>query len=370
MKGENMKKNTNKRIVGIATTAMLIASLLTGCVGSVNLDTPVAVVNNETIPFGVAKLYAKTQQIMYESYYGSLFGANMWEQKLSGDKTFAESTLEGVLEELKEMYVVVQHADEYEILLTEDEKANIEETAKQFVADNDKEALEAMGASEEVIKEYLTKYTLEGKIATAIKAGADTNVSDEDAAQKTFSYVLISTVGTTDESGNTVELTEEEKAAKKTEAQAIADAVAGGQDFDTVVKDHEKTLSSASYGKDDNAGMDDAVIKAADALEEGQVSPVIETESGYYVLKLVSAYDEAQSLARRQEIITQRQTTLYNDTFTKWKDASTITVDNKVWKKISFKDKVSIKNTEPAQEVTTDNTQQDNTTVQDATTNN
>lgn len=371
MKGANMKKNASKKIAGIATALLACTVLVTGCAGSVDLNKPVAVVNDENIPFGVAKFYAKTQQVMYESYYGSLFGDNMWEQSLSADMTFGESTLEGILEDLKEMYVVNQHADEYEVTLTDDEKSKIEETAKQFVADNNTEALEAMGANEDVIKEYLTKYTLQGKIEAAIKAGADANVSDEDAAQKTFSYVFVSTAGTTDESGNTVELTDEEKAAKKAEAQAIIDATAGGTDFDTAVTDAELTASSASYGKDDDAGMDEAVIAAADALQEGEVSSVIEVEGGYYVIELTSAFDEEQTESRRQEIITERENTFYNDTYTKWEEASTITVDEKVWKKINFEDKLSMVDTTSTEASTTvDDTITEDTITEDTTTEN
>lgn len=367
MKGESMKKNVSKKVVGIATTLLACASVITGCAGSVNLNTPVAVVNDENISFGVAKFYAKTQQVMYESYYGSLFGENMWDQALSEDMTFGESTLESILEDLKEMYVVNQHADEYEVTLTGEEKTKIEETAKQFMTDNDAAAIDSMGASEDVIKEYLSKYTLQGKIEAAIKAGADTNVADEDAAQRTFSYVLVSTAGTTDEAGNTVDLTEEEKAAKKEEAQAIIDAVAGGKDFDTAVTDTERTVSTASYGKDDDAGMNEAVITAANALQEGELSPVVETDGGYYVLKLTSAFDKEQTESRRQEIITQRQTTLYEDTYTKWKDASKITVDNKAWKKINFEDKISMIDTTSTEDSATGDTTTQGTAEEDAT---
>jgi parvulin-like peptidyl-prolyl isomerase len=365
MKGEIMKRNISKKIVGVAATVLACASLVTGC-ASTNLNSAVAVVKGEEIPFGVAKFDAKMQQITYESYYGSMFGANMWNQKLSGDETFGESTLKSILEDLEKMYVVDQHAGDYSIALTEEETAGIKATAAQFVADNDKKALEAMGANEEMITQYLTKYTIQQKVEAAIKAGADTNVSDEDAAQKTFSYVLVSTSGTTDASGNTTELTDEEKAAKKAQAQAIVDAVAGGTDFDTAVKAAGLTVSSASYGKDDDAGMDAAVITAADALEEGATSQIVEVKNGYYVLKLVSTFDQEQTDNRRTEIISDRQKKLYDDTYTQWKDASKITVDEKLWKKVNFEDKLTMVNTAATDGAATDATATDASTTQAA----
>lgn len=358
-----MKRNISKKIAGIAVTALACASLITGCAGSVNLDTAVAVVNGENIPFGVAKFDAKMQQVTYESYYGAMFGDDMWNQTLSGDMTFGESTLDGILEELKEMYVVNQHADEYSVALTEEEIASIAATAAKFVEDNNEEALEAMGASEDVIIQYLTKYSIQSKVEAAIKSGADAVVADTDAAQRTFSYVMVSTVGTTDADGNTVELTEEEIAAKKAEAQAIIDAATASGDFDTAVTDAGLTVSSASYGKDDDAGMDAAVITAADALAEGATSQIVETDNGYYVLHLVSALDEEQTEARRAEIISERQETLYSDTYTQWQEASEITVDEKVWNKITFDEKLSMVDTTSTEVTTEDSTTTDATTT-------
>lgn len=364
MKGEIMKRNISKKIAGIAVTALACASLVTGCAGSVDLDKAVAVVNGENIPFGVAKFDAKMQQVTYESYYGAMFGEDMWNQTLSGDMTFGDSTLEGILEDLKEMYVVNQHADEYNVVLTEEDTANIAATATKFVADNNEEALEVMGASEDVIIQYLTKYTIKGKVEAAIKLGADTVVADEDAAQRTFSYVMVSTAGTTDADGNTVELTEDEIAAKKAEAQAIIDAATASGDFDAAVTDAGLTVSSASYGKDDDAGMDAAVITAVDVLAEGATSQIVETDNGYYVLHLVSAFDEEQTETRRAEIISERQETLYSDTYTKWQEASEITVDEKVWNKITFDEKLSMVDTTSTDTTATDETTTDATATE------
>ncbi|MFA9378239.1 MAG: SurA N-terminal domain-containing protein [Lachnotalea sp.] len=360
-----MKKNVSKKIAGIAVAVLACSIMVTGCAGSVKSDTAVAVVNGEEIPFGVAKFDAKMQQVTYETYYGSMFGDDMWSQTIGGDMTFGESTLEGILDDLKEMYLVDQHADEYSITLTDEETASIAAAAAQFVADNTQDALDSMGANEDIINQYLTKYTIKDKVENVIKAGADTVVSDEDAAQKTFSYVLVSTSGTTDADGNTVELTEEELAAKKAEAQAIVDAATASGDFETAVTDAGLTVSSASYGKDDDAGMDAAVITAADVLEEGDTSPVVETDAGYYVLNLVSAFDAEQTESRRAEIISDRQDTLYNDTYTTWKDAAEITVDEKVWGKVTFEDKLSMVDTTSAEDTTTDATTD---TTTDATT--
>ena len=64
----------------------------------------------------------------------------------------------------------------------------------------------------------------------------DTEVSDEEAAQKRIAYVFLSTAGTEqDGDGNTIDLTDEEKAAKKQELQDILDAAKEGGDLKAAV---------------------------------------------------------------------------------------------------------------------------------------
>ncbi len=62
-------------------------------------------------------------------------------------------------------------------------------------------------------------------------ADVDTEVSDEEAQQSKISYVRVSTEGTeTDENGDTIELTDEEKAEKKDIAQRFLDALNASED--------------------------------------------------------------------------------------------------------------------------------------------
>jgi hypothetical protein len=123
--------------------------------------------------------------------------------------------------------------------------------------------------------------------------------------------------------------------------------------------------------------MDAAVITAADALKEGATSQIVEVENGYYVLKLVSAFDQEQTESRRAEIVSERQDTLYNDTYTKWQEASEITVDEKLWSKVDFEDKLTMVNTAAtdgavtegaATDATVTDTTATDTTATDATT--
>lgn len=339
-----MKKNFGKKLKCLAISVMACAVLAAGCANKTDLNEAVAVINGEDLPLGMAKFYAKIQQVTYETYYGSLFGEDMWSQSFDGTTTFGDSTREGVLEELKQMYIINQHAADYNVSLSEEDNKKIEETAAKFMKDNSSDAKTAMGADEEQIKKFLSLYTVQSRVMNAILEGVDREVSDEEAAQKTISYVVLSAEGEADEEGNTAEPTEEELANKKAEATKLSeDSIASG-DFEATVTNAGLTSSKTSYknAEDEDASLDSAVLAAADELSDGETSDVIETEDGFYVVNMVSTFDKDATETRKAEIISERESEYFENLYSGWEEASEITINEKAWAKVQFDGNLSM----------------------------
>lgn len=354
-----MKKNFGRKLKCLAISVMVCAVLAAGCANKTDLNEAVAVINGEELPLGMAKFYAKIQQVTYETYYGSLFGEDMWSQSFDGTTTFGDSTREGVLEELKQMYIINQHAAEYNVSLSEEDNKKIEETAAKFMKDNSSDAKTAMGADEEQIKKFLSLYTVQSRVMNAILEGVDREVSDEEAAQKTISYVVLSAEGEADEEGNTAEPTEEELANKKAEATKLSeDSIASG-DFEATVTNAGLTSSKTSYknAEDEDASLDSAVLAAADELSDGETSDVIETEDGFYVVNMVSTFDKDATETRKAEIISERESEYFENLYSGWEEASEITINEKTWAKVQFDGNLSMyvkENTEATAEESKD----------------
>lgn len=354
-----MKKNFGRKLKCLAISVMVCAVLAAGCANKTDLNEAVAVINGEELPLGMAKFYAKIQQVTYETYYGSLFGEDMWSQSFDGTTTFGDSTREGVLEELKQMYIINQHAAEYNVSLSEEDNKKIEETAAKFMKDNSSDAKTAMGADEEQIKKFLSLYTVQSRVMNAILEGVDREVSDEEAAQKTISYVVLSAEGEADEEGNTTEPTEEELANKKAEATKLSeDSIASG-DFEATVTNAGLTSSKTSYknAEDEDASLDSAVLAAADELSDGETSDVIETEDGFYVVNMVSTFDKDATETRKAEIISERESEYFENLYSGWEEASEITINEKTWAKVQFDGNLSMyvkENTEATAEESKD----------------
>ena len=115
--------------------------------------------------------------------------------------------------------------------------------------DNDQATLKSMGATKERVARVLELYTIRNKMSNAIVADVDTNVTDDEAAQKTINYVVFSTADTTDSDGNKVVLTDDEKAALLANAQKVRDAAAGGKSMEDAVKDVDDTKTVTPWMK-------------------------------------------------------------------------------------------------------------------------
>ena len=200
------------------------------------------------------------------------------------------------------------------------------------------------------------------KMRTAIQAGADTEVSDEEAAQKSMDYVFIS-YQTKDDSGNSKDVSDDEKTQLKSQAEAIASGLKEGGDLNALAEEQGATVQTLTFDKD-TTSPDEDLIKAADALGEGESTDVIETEKGCYVAKVTSLLDRTATDSKKSQIVQERQTKLYDDTLKKWRKKADIKVHKSVWKKVSFQ-KVSVKMNTETQTPYTDQVQTDDQTQTD-----
>ena len=83
--------------------------------------------------------------------------------------------------------------------------------------------------------------------------------------------------------------------------------------------------------------MDEAVIAAADGLEEGQISSVVTVDNdGYYVIRLDSAYDEKATADKKESLEDEKRSDYLESVLDGWKDDTTWSVDDKQWDKVKF----------------------------------
>lgn len=340
-------KQWKRRAAAVGIAGIMAVTGLTGC-GSMNNDDVVATVGKSEIKLGVANFYARMQQAQYETYYAGLMGTTgeeMWSKETDG-KTYEQTVKSDVIKSLENLYILKQHMADYDISLTDDEKKAIKKAADEFDENNALEDKEAVSGYTKYVKELLELETIQPKMKAAITADVDTDVSDEEAAQKAMKYVYFTY--TKSDTDSTSTMSDDEKAEVKKKAESFAENLKNSdtKDIDIAANEAGLEVQTATFDSESTSPNAD-LVKAADALEtEGDVTDAIETDSGIYVAKLTSMLDRTATDTKKQSIVAERKQDAYDSQIKKWRKATDISVKKSVWKKVDFqKQGVTVRDT-------------------------
>ena len=179
-----------KKLLILTAVFSLCAVSVTGCGKAKDTDV-VAKVGDQEIPYGVANFYARMQQAQMESYY-TAYGQDvdtLWAQELKDGDTYEESYRKSIMETLENFYLMEMHMEDYGVTITEEDKQKIEKAAEQFLSSNSDESKDVVSGKKEYVTRVLELMTIASRMEEPMKAEADVNVTDEEAAQKAKSMI-------------------------------------------------------------------------------------------------------------------------------------------------------------------------------------
>ncbi len=203
------------------------------------------------------------------SIYRSMYGqdVDVWDYDMYGNgQIYGDQVKEQLLDEIRHQMLEEAHMAEYGVELTEDEKAAVTKAAEQFIADNDAEILEKMSATQENVETMLTYRLIQSKMEKAMSADVDTVVSDEEAAQRTVSYVEFQVETEAETEEETEDLSEAAEEPAETEAAETA-AEEAPAEAETAVVEAESEVKTQSS---DEAGTEAAPEEAVEAESEAE----------------------------------------------------------------------------------------------------
>lgn len=336
-----MKKKKCRMTAAVLAGAVTLT--VTGCgAGTIDGSQTAATVDGEEISMGLLSFFTRYQQAQTSQMYMSMLGtdaSSMWDEERTEEEgvTYGDSLRDDTLTQLEDMCLLKLHAEEYEVAVSEEKKQKIEEAAAQFMEDNDAQTQERLAVTQEDIERFLELTTYYMKMQDPIKADVDTNVSDEEAAQTTITYVKVQEENEdaedagTGESEEASDETKEQEADARTKAQQILDQVlvSAEADMDAIAESVDETLSAStvSYSTNDeeDTTVPDVLKEAVSSLQDGEVnSSLVEDEGTYYVVRLDQAFDEEATENQKDTIISERKQDLYDETLEGWREEADI----------------------------------------------
>ena len=323
-------KHSTKRLAAAAMGLVLAIGTMTGC-GNSGGKGEVTQNGNETlftydgvdVPLKKAWIYGKMTAAQYEASYSSYFGDNFWTMDMGTDdegnaQTFEDYAKEQIIARIKQIIVLNNHAEEAGASLSEDEEKQCEEYAEAFAKDESgAEILAECGADKDDMTEVYEENALAAKVQEYMVKDTDTNVSDDEARETTISRVVFATT-TTDDEGNTVDMSDEEKAQVLSTAQAALAKLQSGTDIADIAKEQNYTNTSETFAAGESE-EGEAFEKLLATMKDGDITQEVQECDNGYVIARLDAYTDADATeSNRQSIISERQQTKFSEVYDGW----------------------------------------------------
>ncbi len=292
-------------------------------------------INDSICTLAEARIFLTNIQCQYESVYDS----NMWEEKC-GDITIEEYVKKTVVSELAQIKSMALFAKEYKIELTEDEKNTINKAAKEYFDSLNEQEISCMGITQEDVASAYSDYLLASKVYSSLTTETDTEVSDDEARVITIQQIVINKYHL-DEAGNKVIATDEEKQEAYNKAQTVLEKAQSNEDFVTLAENYSNNeVCELSTGRGQMAENVENVIFN---MENDNLSGIIETDDGYYIIKCINSYDMEATDANKKVIIEQRKTKAFDDAYEVFVNGLVSEFNDELWETVTFENNENVK---------------------------
>lgn len=331
-----------KKVMAVLLSAAIAASVFTGCGTDKtkdykNTDTVMFIDKNNKIDYATACTYTRMMQAETYSYMQSMLqrfnssaaDVDMWSQSLEDTdedskkyKTYGEQFKGNTLDSLKSLLLdKLYGSKEYEVTFTDDDKKKCESVADEFIEKMSKDDLKAMHASKKTMMNVLELMTYEARVKDAIESGVDTEVSDDEAGQSTFSYV---------------EIKKKDAKKKEKEIKSLIKEVKAGTDISTAASDAGFTVQSVTFTtadpEYDEYGKE--MLKRVSKMKDGECDSYKDAKGNTIILYMQNVNDESATETKKDDIISDRKDKAYDDKLDEWKDKKKITVNKDAWNSI------------------------------------
>ena len=331
LKNRNIKKKAARGLVLVMTAGLLAGC---SCAGKKVYFTTglgedeVFKIEGSACKDYTAKILLTTEKNTFEKSYGS----QIWSQTING-VTFEQYVKDNVKNELAQMKSMNLLAKDQDIELSGDEEAYADYVADSYfnkLSDADRAYLDV--TLEEVEKVY-EQYYLARKVYSELPKDVNPEISDAQAkiikVQSIYAktYVL-------DANGNRTDFSEEEKANAKAKLEKLIEQINGGADFrEVALNNTDASQVEYQFGRGE---MVAEFENAAFALSAGQVSGVIESADGYYVIKCISDYMETETAKHKSEMVQEEKDKAFLAVYDPFVEKLSSEFNDSLWNSISF----------------------------------
>ena len=334
-----MIRNRLNRLAAVMLLAVLAGvGILTGC-GTEGIGTKVVLTTgfDKDEVFRIETSACSLPEIMVyltniQNRYESVYGTEIWSTNVDG-VTLEQNVKDIALAQIARIKTMNLMAGQYEVELSDEEKAQVENAANAYYNSLNDTEIELMGVSEKTIRNLYTEFALAEKVYQYTIKDINPEISDDEARTITVQHILLKTYAL-DGTGKKIEYTQSAKESAYKEACEALKLARDGEDFDELIRRYsEDDRSTYSFGKGE---MDEAFETAAFNLGKDEISDIVETEFGYQIIKCLNTFDKEETDANKIKIVDQRRSEAFGQEYDAYVETLTRNLNEELWDSVRF----------------------------------
>ena len=295
---------------GLAAVVLMDFLLAAGCSRSAAVEP-----GKEEVKRSYTKGQLMTIAATERNRYQNIYTSQIWSvEDKTGGGNFEDRLTGQIRQFFMELGTMNLLADENGIELTSQEKDSIKRLSEQYYGLLSKADRDYIGADQEEVYELYCEYYRADKLVTELTQ--DQNLEISDAEAKVIEVLPISVRN------------------RQTAEEVLAQAQAEGADFSAIAKKYS-TDGGVAVQMERNQNQSE-LEKAAFALEQDEISGIVEENGAFYILKCTNAYDEAATAARKKKLAQEKKNNAFQKIYAPFADSHVVVFDEKMWSEIHF----------------------------------
>lgn len=269
--------------------------------------------------------------LLYKGQYEGLLSNSIWSFDIEKDRSFQDASKECIINQIVTSKIIEYGAEDLGVQIEPDEKIEIEDKAINCYNEVFAHLDGKYGVTQSVVKDVLMDSYLAEKVYEVATNDVDIAVKDSEARVPVVKQIEVLFNGT-DEEGNKILRTKDEALSRIKEIQGkLKDDNANFIDIAKEYSDSTKIEQKVTCHTNDKAYR-----KAAANLKEEELSDIVETSEGYYLLYCVSENDKDSMKTNIEEIIKTRQDDIFAERYDSWLAKHDIRVVSDLWNRVDI----------------------------------
>ena len=277
-------------------------------------------------------VYLVNMQNMYENTYGS----QIWEMTTADGEPLEDGLKETVLSRISRVKVMNLLAEKKKVELSKEDEKMAKAAAKQYYGGLTQEEKNLFNLSEKDFENMYREYALANRVYGFLVKDINPEISDDEARTITVSHILIKTYYV-DSSGNRVSYDEKEREEAYARAEEVLNKLFDGEKFDELaIQYNEDEKSSFLFRRGET---DPAYEEAAFGLATDEISGIVETPDGYYIIRCDNMFDRDETDQNKLAILNKKRNEAFEKEYNEFLGERTGNLNEDAWKLIhSVKD--------------------------------